>query len=205
MCNDDFVRNIEKDGSIGYAFEVDIRIPTHLHDFLSDLPPLPERLEIRSEMLSNFQQEFFPESELQPQTRLTCNLYDKQNYCLHYKTLQFCLQLGLEVVNWKRVVKFQQKPFMRDYIDFNTAKRMEAAKEDNKFKVSLYKALNNFLFGRSIMNQRKFRDLRLVTTREHALRLISNPLFKHGTIIKDGLMIIEMSYATVKLDKPIYV
>ncbi len=55
------------------------------------------------------------------------------------------------------------------------------------------------------MNQRKFRDIRLVSTPEHAKRLISNPLFRHATIVNENLLIVEMSYASVKLDKPIYV
>ena len=95
---------------------------------------------------------------------------------------------------------------MRSYIDFNTMKRTEADRETprNKFKINLHKALNNFLFGRSIMNQRKFRNVRVLTAKKYARRLISDPLFKRGVIINESLMLVEMSHGSLTLNRPCY-
>jgi hypothetical protein len=207
VCNDEFVASLDPEGAYGYAYEVDVRIPRELHDELCDLPPLPQKIAISSEMLSDFQRECFPESELRTSTRLTCNLYDKERYIMHSRTLKMCLDLGLEIVEYHRVLRFVQAPYMREYVDFNTSKRMEASNENppNKFKISLYKALNNFLFGKSITNQRKFKDLRLVTSRAQALRLVSSPLFKNLTVVNSSTILVEMTQPVVKLDRAVYI
>ena len=197
---------MKADSDIGYAYEVSVRIPDHLHDELSDLPPLPDKITIDPSMLSEFQQNCYPDSEKQTAERLSVNLFDKEKYVMHYRTLQMCYKLKLEVTQFHRVMQFDQSPWMRSYIDFNTMKRTEADRERprNKFKINLHKAFNNFLFGRSIMNQRKFRNVRLVTTKRYAKKLISNPLFKRGVIINESLMLVEMSYGSLTLNRPCY-
>ncbi len=34
------IMKLDDDGEYGYAYEVDIRIPAYLHDYMNDLPPL---------------------------------------------------------------------------------------------------------------------------------------------------------------------
>ena len=197
---------MKADSDIGYAYEVSVRIPDHLHDELSDLPPLPDKITIDPSMLSEFQQNCYPDSEKQTAERLSVNLFDKEKYVMHYRTLQMCYKLKLEVTQFHRVMQFDQSPWMRSYIDFNTMKRTEADRERprNKFKINLHKAFNNFLFGRSIMNQRKFRNVRVVTSKRYAKKLISNPLFKRAVIINESLMLVEMSYGSLTLNRPCY-
>ena len=42
----DLSKNSDKDGDVGYFLEVDIEYPRELHDLHSDLPFLPEKMEI---------------------------------------------------------------------------------------------------------------------------------------------------------------
>ena len=44
VCDDDFVNALDPEGDRGYVYEISIRIPRCLHDELSDLPPLPEKI-----------------------------------------------------------------------------------------------------------------------------------------------------------------
>ena len=46
--NEDFIKNYNKDGDIGYFLNVDIEYPRELHDLHSDLPFLPERMKINN-------------------------------------------------------------------------------------------------------------------------------------------------------------
>ena len=78
-----------------------------------------------------------------------------------------CYKLKLEVTRFHRVMRLEQSPWMRSYIDFNTRKRTEVDRKRprNKFKINLHKAFKSFLFDRSIMNLRKFWNVRVVTTK----------------------------------------
>ena len=70
-------------------------------------------------MLSKFQQNCYPDSEKQTAKRLSVNLFDKEKYMMHYRTLQMCYKLGLEVTQFHRVMQFDQSPWMRSYIIFS--------------------------------------------------------------------------------------
>ena len=50
------------------------------------------------------------------------------------------LHIPLQVTNVHRVVQFRQKPWMKEYIDYNTRLRAQATSE---FEKEFYKLMNN--------------------------------------------------------------
>ena len=44
--NEEFIKNYNENDNKGYIFEVDVRYPKRLHDLHSDLPFLPEKMQI---------------------------------------------------------------------------------------------------------------------------------------------------------------
>ena len=60
---------------------------------------------------------------------------------MHYLTLQFILEQGLIVTDYHRVLAFEQEPWMKPYIDFNTNRQAKAASEKNVFLQMFYKNL----------------------------------------------------------------
>ena len=67
-------------------------------------------------------------------SKLIPTLRDKKEYVLHYRSLQLYLDLGLKIKKVHRVLKFDQSPWLKQYINFNTEKRKHAK---NSFKKGL--------------------------------------------------------------------
>lgn len=110
--------NLSRDAPHGYFLEVDITIPEHLHDFLDELPPLPENRVPPK-----------PDGSVGKTSKLLATLYDKQRYVLHYTLLQQAVRLGVRVTKVHRVLSFSQKRWMKKYIEFNSIKRTQSTNE----------------------------------------------------------------------------
>ena len=155
----------------GLIFEVDVKYPKKLHDLHSDLPFLPERMEINK------------------CKKLIFNLYDKKKYIVHIKSLKEALNYGLKIKKIHRVIEFNQKAWFKPYIDMNTELRKLAR---NDFEKDLFKLMNNSVFGKAMENIRKHRDIELVTTDKKRSKLVSEPNFHAMSLILENLPIIEM-------------
>ena len=64
--------------------------------------------------------------------------------------------------------------------------------------------MNNAVFGKTMENIRKHRNIKLVTTDKKRNKLVSEPNYHTINYISEDLSIIEMNKARVKMNKPIY-
>ena len=78
----------------------------------------------------------------------------------------------------------------------------KAAKND--FEKDLFKLMNNSVFGKTIENIGKHRDIKLVTADKKRSKLVSEPNYHTINLISEDLSIIEMKKTKVKMNKPIY-
>ena len=103
----------------GYVLEVDLECAKELHDMFNDYPLAPE-----NEWLSNYCLKITNEYNITTGTvkKLVPNLMDKNNYVIHYRNLQQCLELGMKLKKIHRILKFKQSDWMKLYIDFNRIK-----------------------------------------------------------------------------------
>ena len=74
----------------------------------------------------------------------------------------------------------------------------------NDFEKDLFKLMNNSLFGKTMENIRKHRDIKLVTTDKKISKLVSEPNYHTINLISEDLSIIEMKKTKVKMNKLIY-
>ena len=76
------------------------------------------------------------------------------------------------------------------------------AKDD--FEKDLFKLMNNAVFGKTMENIRKHRNIKLITTDKKTNKLVSEPNHHTMNYISKDLSIIEMNKTRVKMNKPIY-
>ena len=74
----------------------------------------------------------------------------------------------------------------------------------NDFKKDFFKLMNNAVFGKTMENIRKHRNIKLVTTNKRRNKLASEPNYHTVNYISEDLSIIEMNKTKVKMNKPIY-
>ena len=83
----------------------------------------------------------------------------------------------------------------------NTKLRKEAK---NDFEKDFFKLMNNAVFGKTMENIRKHRDIKIVTSDKRRSILVSEPNYHTSKHILEDLMITEMKKVEVKMNKPIY-
>ena len=74
----------------------------------------------------------------------------------------------------------------------------------NDFEKDSFKLMNNAVFGKTMENVRKHRDIKLVATDKKRSKLVSEPNYHTMDYISEDLSIIEMKRTKVKMNKPIY-
>ena len=103
---------------------------------------------------------------------LICNIEYKEKYVFHIRAIKQALNIGLKLKKVHIVIRFNQWAWLKPCIDMNTKKRKEAK---NEFENDFFKLMNNSIFGKTMDNLRKHRDIKLVTTDEKRNKLVSEP------------------------------
>ena len=81
--------------------------------------------------------------------KLVTNLHDKTEYVIHIRNLKQALSHGLILKKVHRVVKFNQKVWLKPYIDMNTKKAKKLQKAKNNFEKGFFKMMNNAVFWKN--------------------------------------------------------
>ena len=136
--------------------------------------------------------------------KLVPNLGPKKNYVLHYKNLKQCLDLGLKVTKVHRALEFDQSPWLKTYIDFNTQKRRAA---ESSFEKDFFKLKNNSVFGKTIENLCKRVNITLYNDPKKLLRHASKPTFISCKILvfNENLVAVHKIKESLTLNRPAYV
>ncbi|GBB97653.1 hypothetical protein RclHR1_30280001 [Rhizophagus clarus] len=183
------IRSISPTAKRGSAWEVKLRYLENLHPAHSDYPLCPERQVVKRNELSPYQNNDlidklnggkFAETE-----KLVATLETKDRYIIHYRNLQQCLELGMELEHVYRVLEFDQSPWLEPYITANTIRRHDTK---NAFEKDLWKLMNNAVFGKTMEDV------------QPDPALVGRKIF-HGS----NLIAVHRKQTNVVPNKPIYV
>ena len=117
--------------------------------------------------------------------KLVCNLRNKKKYVVYIRSLKQALNYGLKLKKVHRTIEFNQELWLKPYIDITTELR-KIAKHD--FEKDFFKLMNNAVFGKTMENVRKHRDIKLVTTDEKRSKLVSEPNYHTMNYISEELV-----------------
>lgn len=104
------------------------------------------------------------------------------------------LDHGRILIKAHRLIKFNQKAWWKPYID----------KAKNDFEKDLFKSMNNFVFGKTMENVRKHRDIKLVRNDKRRNYLTSEPNYHTKNLFSENLVAIEMNQINVRMNKSVY-
>ena len=199
--DENFILSLKDNSETGYIFQVDLEYPDHLHTLHNDYPLAPERLTLTEDMLSSYARSLLT-SKYKGTPKLIPNLMNKVKYTVHYRNLKLYLQLGMKLQTVHKVLKFNQSPWLRSYINFNTDRRKEAK---SSFEKDFFKLLNNSIYGKTMENLRKRKNIELCNDSTRAQKLAASPNFKGMRIFENNLVAVERLKPTVTMNRPIYV
>ena len=181
--NEDFIKKYDEDSNTGYFLEVDVEYTKTLFNSHKGLPFLPQR------------------KKVEKVEKLICSIEDKEKYVIHIRALKQALNHGLILKKVHRVIKFNQRAWLKPYFDMNTKLRIKA---NSEFGKKFFKLMINSVFGKTMENVRKHRDIKLVTTEEQRSKLVSEPNYHATKYFTENLLGMEMKKTKVTKNKPLY-
>jgi hypothetical protein len=198
------LNNVKTQSKIGHILEVDLEYPEELHDLHNEYPYCPEHLNITPDMLSDYSRNvaYCNAMKCGKSNKLVATLRKKDKYVIHERNLKQAVDAGLVLTKIHRVLEFKQKPWMEKYIDFNTDKRKQAK---NDFEKDFYKLMNNSVFGKTMENLRKRRNIKLISDSRKFRKYVAKPTFVAGVIFNEDLVGVEYVKEMLELNKPMYV
>ena len=86
------------------------------------------------------------------------------------------------------MIKFNRNAGLKPYIDINADLRKKAK---NYFEKDFFRLMNNAVFGKTMENARKHRDIKLVTTERRRNYLLPQPNYHATKFFIENLLAID--------------
>ena len=196
--------NVIGDSEKGHILEVDLIYPKELHDAHNDYPYCCEHKILEEDRLSPYSKFIAKKHELArgKSSELISSLTDENRYVIHEMNLKQAVDAGLILTKIHRVIEFKQKPWMKDFIDFNINKRKESK---NEFEKRFFKIMCNATYGRTLMNLKKRQNISLINDATKLNDFVKKPYFICSKIFNENLVAVHTIKQKLYMNQPIYV
>lgn len=196
---------LEKRGK-GAIFEVDLSYPPELGDYTKDYPFCPEHIETtRVDYLGSYVEHLLKEHMLERKMQfkgLGQTIRNKYGYAVYWKNLRWYIEHGMVLTKIHRVLRFDERPYMREYVELNTRLRREG---DSEFEKVFYKLLGNALYGKTFENKAKQSRVKIVQSKAVLAKLERSDNIERLLYVAGDALVYSIYNDVVKLDKPSYI
>ena len=124
--------------------------------------------------------------------KLISNIGNDSNTYLNFEMYQMFKETGYDI-KIKKILEFKQEAIFKKYIEFLYSKKKQYSLENKKAMKLIFKIMMNSFYGSCLTNKTRFKDIKICTTKEQALKLTKKPNFNSFNIINEILVIVEMS------------
>ena len=98
-----------------------------------------------------------------------------------------------------RLLQLNQSQWLKPCIKFNTQKRIEAEKNEDKNEKALYRSMNNTIYRKMMENLRNRINVKLLHKEKDYLKCTSKPSYMSHKIFDNNLVAIAKSKFTLTL------
>ena len=134
--------------------------------------------------------------------KLIPNLGNDSNTYLNFEMYQMFKEAGYDI-QIKNILEFKHEAIFKKYIEFLYSKKKEYALQNKKSVELCFKIMNSF-YGSTLTDKTKFKDIKICTSKEQALKLTKKPNFNSFNI-NENLVIIELNKNKCVFDSPILI
>ena len=131
-------------------------------------------------------------------------MWDKKGYVVYGEMLDFYLCHGVQMTHIYCIITFRVANWLKPYIELNTKLRNEVKRTGNTLRITVFKGMNNFIYGKFLQNVFKQTNLNFINTIEDAIRTQSLPGFVFNMFHNGNFTIADVRHEKVRCDKPIY-
>jgi hypothetical protein len=187
---EEYIMSLDPEGPSGFFIKGSFVIPAERHDYLNDLPPLPERRVIKEHWLSEEQKARRPKHAPRNPTKLITTLFEKTDMMVDLKHLQLAIQLGVRVKEINCVYSFDQEAWLASYIMYMAEKRKTAK---TKYLSMLFKLFCNSVYGNLIKrNDRYDTTTKICMTLKDFKKQEGNGRLKYFRLISDEMVLVSV-------------
>ena len=136
--------------------------------------------------------------------KLEINLGNDSNTYLNFEMYQMFKKAGYDI-EIKKMLEFKHEAIFKNYIEFLYSKKKQYSLENKKAMKLIFKIMMNSFYGATSTDKARFKDIKICTSKEQALKLTKKPNFNSFNIINENLVIIEMSKNKCVFDSPILI
>ena len=107
--------------------------------------------------------------------KLIPNIGNDSNTYLNFEMYQMFKEAGYDI-QIKKILEFKHEAIFKKYIEFLYSKKKEYALQNKKSMELCFKIMMNSFYGSTLTDKTKFKDIKICTSKEQALKLTKNQI-----------------------------
>ena len=136
--------------------------------------------------------------------KLIPNLGNDENTYLNFEIYQIFKKAGYDI-EIKKILEFKHEAIFKNYIEYLYSKKKQYSLANKKAMKLIFKIMMNSFYVSCLTDKTRFKDIKICTTKDQALKLTKKPNFNSFNNINENLVIIEMSKNKCVFDSPILI